>query len=91
MGFEVCFIGGTLAILNITYRGSSSDVAQDIPEALSDDEIRRLAVEVVRSGDLPRLRFPDVEPDAFRYFVVDRFGTSGSMTRIYLRPKVPFG
>ena len=70
--------------LNITYDGRS-DTVQVEPD-MTDDEVRRAAVEVVRHGYGDLVRQPNVTEDAFRNFVIDRFeGT------IYLRPKVPFG
>ena len=80
-----------MAILNITYEGLSSDLPGDIDAALSDDEIRKIATEVVRSGDLPGLQIANLADDAFRSFVVDRFDTPEGGKRVYLRPKVPFG
>lgn len=80
-----------MGTLNITYEGMSADVLGDVDDRLSDDEIRRIAVEVVRSGDVPGLHLAGMADDAFRYFVVDRFDTPEAGRRIYLRPKVPFG
>lgn len=79
-----------MAVLNITYHGQSADLPAEVDEILGDDEIRALAVEVVRTGALPGLRINGLAPDAFRHFVVDRFDSPGGQ-RIYLRPKVPFG
>lgn len=80
-----------MAVLNITYHGMSADLPGDVDHRLADDEVRRIAVEVVRSGDLPGLQVADLPEDAFRHFVVDRFDTPEGGARIYLRPKVPFG
>lgn len=80
-----------MAILNITYNGLSSDLPGDVDTALDDDEIRKIAVEVVRSGDLPGLQIGNLADGAFDQFVVDRFDTPEGGRRIYLRPKVPFG
>lgn len=80
-----------MGTLNITYEGMSADVLGDVDERLSDDEIRRIAVEVVRSGDVPGLHIAGLDADAFRYFVVDRFDNPEGGRRVYLRPKVPFG
>jgi hypothetical protein len=79
-----------MAILNITYRGLSSDYPLDTSSPLTDADVRRIAVEVVRAGGLPGLQIANLAADAFEHFVVDRFdGADGP--RIYLRPKVPFG
>lgn len=80
-----------MAILNITYHGMSADLPDEVDDVLGDDEIRKLAVEVVRSGALPGLQVANLEADAFRHFVVDRFSTPAGGHRVYLRPKVPFG
>jgi hypothetical protein len=58
---------------------------------VSDVDVRRIAVEVVRAGDLDGLVVRDLPADAFRYFVVDRLTDPAGTVRIYLRPKVPFG
>lgn len=81
-----------MAVLNITYNGLSADLAGDVDEhLLSDDDIRTLAAEVVRTGAVPGLKVPDLDDDAFRHFVVDRFDSPSGGRRVYLRPKVPFG
>ena len=80
-----------MAILNITYGGRSADVRSPLDDRISDGDVRRIAVEVVRSGELGGLHVRDLAPDAFRNFVVDRLHGEGGMLRIYLRPKVPFG
>jgi hypothetical protein len=80
-----------VAILNITYQGRSADLAQPIDDRTADADVLRIAVEVVRSGELPGLAIADLAPDAFRYFVVDRITDPSGVCRIYLRPKVPFG
>jgi len=80
-----------MAILNITYQGQSADYELELDFAASDDDIRRIAVEVVRSGGVRGLHVAQLSPRAFDDFVIDRLrGTDGAQ-RIYLRPKVPFG
>jgi hypothetical protein len=81
-------------ILNVTYRGLSADYALDSPHPtpLSDADVRRIAIEVIRAGEL-RL---GIEPGSIRTedlddHVVERFQTPSGERRIYLRPKVPFG
>jgi hypothetical protein len=73
-------------ILNITYNGLSADYPVELDRQLNDADIRRVAVEVVRSGGVPGLLIANLPDDAFALYVVDRFND-----RIYLRPKVPFG
>jgi hypothetical protein len=80
-----------MAILNITYNGTSADFGQPIDDRSSDADVRRYAVELVRSGGLRGLHIANLPSDAFDYFVVDRFDGPRGQLRIYLRPKVPFG
>lgn len=77
-----------MAILNITYNGLSADYPLELDAHLQDDDLRRIAVEVVRSGHVVGLTLPHLPENAFDHFVVDRL--QGGQ-RIYLRPKVPFG
>ena len=58
---------------------------------LTDRDVRRIAVEVVRSGGLRGLSVANLTERAFDDYVVDRFDTPQGGRRIYLRPKVPFG
>ncbi|PZR17413.1 MAG: hypothetical protein DI536_03565 [Archangium gephyra] len=77
-----------MAILNITYQGLSADYGVELDTQLTDADVRRVAVEVVRAGNVPGLNLPHLADDAFAGFVVDRMQNG---QRIYLRPKVPFG
>ena len=77
-----------MAILNITYNGLSADYPLELETHVSDQDIRRIAVEVVRAGNVPGLAITHLADSAFDGFVVDRL--QGGQ-RIYLRPKVPFG
>lgn len=78
-------------ILNITYRGQSADYELKIDYEATDEDIRRIAWEVVRSGSLRGLHDPRLPQNAFAAYVVDRLRSPGGERRIYLRPKVPFG
>jgi hypothetical protein len=80
-----------MAILNITYNGLSVDYPLEVGSRLSDYDVRRIAVEVVRSGGLRGLVIANLPNNAFDHYVVDRFGAGTKNERIYLRPKVPFG
>lgn len=80
-----------MATLNITYDGLSVDYPKSIDHHLNDTDIRRIAVELVRCGDMPGLQIANLSENAFVHFVVDRFHTTQGGQRIYLRPKVPFG
>jgi len=79
------------AVLNITYNGLSADYPLDVDYQLNDRDVRRIAVEVVRSGGVRGLQFAGLRENAFDDYVVDRFDTPQGGRRIYLRPKVPFG
>ena len=80
-----------MSILNITYMGQSADYVLSIDYPTSDADIRRIAVELVKSGGVRGLHVPDLRDDAFAGFVVDRLKSPDGEDRIYLRPKVPFG
>jgi hypothetical protein len=77
--------------LNITYQGQSADYDLAIDYAASDADIRRIAVELVRSGSVRGLYIANLAEGAFDGFVVDRLRGANGETKIYLRPKVPFG
>lgn len=77
-----------MATLNITYNGLSADYALELDARISDADIKRIAVEVVRAGNVTGLNLPHLADHAFDSFVVDRLQDG---QRIYLRPKVPFG
>jgi hypothetical protein len=80
-----------MSILNITYQGQSADYDLAIDYNASDADIRRIAVELVRSGGVRGLHLPELADNAFTNFVVDRLKAPDGEERIYLRPKVPFG
>ncbi len=80
-----------MALLNITYQGQSADYELAVDHSTSDTEIRRIAIEVVRSGGVRGLHIPHLSQNAFNTFVVDRLRGANGEARIYLRPKVPFG
>ncbi len=77
-----------MAILNITYNGLSADYPIEVDGVVSDADLKRIAVEVVRNGEVPGLHLPNINLRAFDGFVVDRLQGGA---RLYLRPKVPFG
>jgi len=80
-----------MAVMNITYNGLSADYPLDVEYNLTDADVRRIAVEVVRSGGLRGLSIANLPERAFDDYIVDRFDTPQGGRRIYLRPKVPFG
>ncbi|MFT3836216.1 MAG: hypothetical protein QM723_04360 [Myxococcaceae bacterium] len=77
-----------MAILNVTYNGLSADYTMELDVQVTDMDIRRIAVELLRTGGLTGLHVPNLAQNAFDGFVVDRLQNG---ERIYLRPKVPFG
>jgi hypothetical protein len=78
-------------ILNITLQGVSADHTLEFDVEPRDEDVKRVAVELVRSGDLPGLHVAGLSEDAFDAYVVDRFNTAEGGRRLFLRPKVPFG
>jgi len=78
-------------ILNITYNGMSVDFDIDLSFDLGDADIRRIAVELIQSGDAEGLHIANLPDNTFANYVVDRVTTPEGGRRIYLRPKVPFG
>ncbi len=80
-----------MAVLNITYQGQSADYDLELDYQASDEDVRRIAVEVVRSGSVAGLHIAGLRSDAFNGYVVDRLRGPKGEPRIYLRPKVPFG
>lgn len=77
--------------LNITWNGMSADTDVNLELGVSDRDLKRIAVELVRSGGVPGMHVRDLPGDAFDNFVVDRFDTPEGGRRLFLRPKVPFG
>ena len=80
-----------MAILNVTYAGRSADAPQQVDDRVEDGDIRRIAIELIRTGGLVGIARVHVGDGAFRDFVVDRHRDPDGVLRIYLRPKVPFG
>jgi hypothetical protein len=78
-------------ILNITWNGISADTDVNVDHGVSDRDVKRIAVELLRSGGVPGMVLRDLPGNAFDDFVVDRFDTPEGGRRIFLRPKVPFG
>jgi hypothetical protein len=78
-------------ILNITWNGISADTDVDVDGGISDGDVKRIAIELVRSGGVPGLLLRGLPGNAFDHFVVDRFDTPEGGRRLFLRPKVPFG
>ena len=80
-----------MTVLNITYEGQSADYELQLDRGATDADIKRIAIELVRSGGAKGLYIANLRQDAFTTFVVDRMRSPDGEERIYLRPKVPFG
>ena len=81
-----------MVVLNITYNGLSVDYPLEIDYRLNDSDVKRIAVEVIRSGHVKGLQIANLAANTFDKYVVDRFhGPQNKGERIYLRPRVPFG
>ena len=80
-----------MAILNITWNGISAEAHVAVDYTASDADLRRVAVELIRCGDVPGLHVASLPANSFDHYVVDRFHTPEGGQRIFLRPKVPFG
>lgn len=80
-----------MTTLNITFNGMSADLPLELDGQVRDADVRRIAVEMVRSGGVPGMHLVHLRDDAFQNYVVDRFRGPHGDERIYLRPKVPFG
>jgi hypothetical protein len=78
-------------ILNITLQGVSVDHEVLFDGEPRDADVRRIAVELVRSGSLPGLHVGGLPEETFDGYIVDRFDTPEGGRRLFLRPKVPFG
>lgn len=78
-------------ILNITLQGVSGDYSVDFDGEPRDADVKRTAVELVRSGSLSGLHVAGLPEDTFEGYVVDRFDSPDGGRRLFLRPKVPFG
>jgi hypothetical protein len=77
--------------LNVTLQGVSADHLLEYDGEPRDVDVKRIAVELVRSGALPGLHVGGLSETAFDGYVVDRFDTPEGGRRLFLRPKVPFG
>jgi hypothetical protein len=78
-------------MLNITWNGVSADTDVNVDFSVSDRDLKRIAVELVRSGGVVGMHVQSLPGDAFDHYVIDRFDTPEGGRRLFLRPKVPFG
>lgn len=79
------------AILNCTWKNGNGELKDPIFKDLTDSDIKMLASEAIRSGDVPGIT-PDSDVD-FTNFVIDRFDATpqSPLNKIFLRAKTPFG
>ncbi len=80
-----------MIILNITYKGIAADYELAVDATVTDEDLRRIAAEVVRAGNVRGLVVPELHANAFDHYVVDRLRGPSGEDRFYLRPAVPFG
>jgi hypothetical protein len=78
-------------ILNVTLQGVSADHPLEFDTEPRDADVKRVAVELIRSGSIAGLHLGGIAANVFDDYVVDRFDTPEGGRRLFLRPKVPFG
>ena len=80
-----------LARMNVTWSGANGDLRDQVPYDASDRELKNMAAEAIRFGDIPGI--PAYRAVDLRDFVVDRFAATRQVpyNRIFIRPKTPFG
>jgi len=74
--------------LNVTHAGVSTTFPLETEVDLSDEDVRRVGVEMLRALG------HEVSEDVFANYVIDRHQEQAEnmiMRGLYLRPKVPFG
>ena len=52
-------------MLNITFQGHSADYPLEGHDELTDDDVRRVAIEVIRAGGVPGIDALEIADDAF--------------------------
>lgn len=77
--------------LNITYNGVSADVEVPLDNAATDANIKTIAAEILRSGDIENMRHPNVTSADFEHFTVHRSRTPQDQERVLLCPKAAYG
>lgn len=79
-----------IARLNVTYAGANGDLPDPIHISASDDDVRRVVAEAIRTGSIPGI--PASHNVNLMDFVVERFNArDGLPARVVVRPKTPFG
>ena len=79
------------ARVNVTYNGRNGDLPDAVSFDLSDDIVRRIVAEALRTGGIPGIP-ADENPD-LDGFVIDRFAADEAtpFNRACVRPKATFG
>ena len=85
------YIDAGQARLNLTWDGQNGDLPDTIPFDASDLEIKAMAAEALRNGDIPGVAA--APHGVLADFVVDRFPATAEIpwARVFVRPKTPFG
>lgn len=81
------------AILTITFAGQQGDLPDFISPDATDEQIRSMATEAVRTGSVPGLAVPEDGAADFSGYVIDRFPPNEVRPHYLrtLRAKTPFG
>jgi hypothetical protein len=79
--------------VNVTLDGVNAEKEYDLGFNPDHDNIKRLVLEEIRSGQFPGLHRPDAPDHAFQDYMVDDPvpGVAGGPQSFFLRPKTPFG
>ena len=78
-------------LLNITYNGVSADIEVPLESTATDQNIKTIAAEILRSGDIENMRHPNVTAADFEHFTVHRSRTPQDRERVLLCPKAAYG
>ena len=79
------------ARLNVTWDGANGFLTDPIPFDANDTDIRAMATEALRNGDIPGI--PASMGANLDDFIVDRFNSTEDVpyARVFVRPNTPFG
>lgn len=77
--------------LNITFQGVSVDIDLPLDFAATDADIKRVSLELLRTGGIPGIVDPTAADGVFNDFMIDRLRNADGEERLFLRPKTPFG
>src|SRR6267142_1634385 len=80
-----------MAVLNITYNGLSADYPLDVDYKLSDADVRRIAIEVVRAGGVRGLQIANLPDNAFERVLFcdfDRVESKNILAQAYVKQSI---